>query len=143
MRWMQSIYPILRRRYRSSRAYRGNGGRTKLGTASSVESAFGACELVCEITEKLAAAKCLAEYVWWNPIEAALCIAAAQATGIDCVSDCTSGGGGEGGGICLLGQTACGGLCCQPGEDCRTWPPIAPGGKPIHICCGFGEDCCR
>jgi hypothetical protein len=84
--------------YKSPRSYRGHSGRTKLGAPSSVESAFGACEILCQITEEIAVAKCFLEYIWWNPVALANCVGSAMIAYSDCVSDCSpSGDGGDGG----------------------------------------------
>jgi hypothetical protein len=117
--------------YKSPRQYRGYCGRTKLGSASSVESAFGACELVCEATETLAVAKCFAEYIWWNPVGLANCIGSAMITYSDCISDCSpsGGGGGDGGGHgpcnCPIGTNCCGRCDVQ-----------MVGLKPRQVCLG-------
>jgi hypothetical protein len=77
--------------YKSPGLYRGRSGRKKVGAALNVEAAFGACELLCELTQKLAVYECIAEYVWWNPFGLLECLNNAQSEETACISDCTSG----------------------------------------------------
>lgn len=118
--------------YKSPRSYRGHIGRTKLGASSSIEAAFGACEILCQITEEIAVAECVAEYIWWNPIGLADCIGSAMIAYSDCISDCSpSGAGGNGGGgghgpcNCPVGTKCCGRCVTQ-----------VVGIKPTQICIG-------
>ena len=126
--------------YKSTRLYRGYGGRTRLDTASNVVAAASDCEIACGVAD----ATCLAACTASGPFTP-LCWAGCQVATVLCLSRCQGGGGDPSccppgttcscGGHCFSGL--CTGICLPPGAACPPPPPPPP------IGCEVGEKCCE
>jgi hypothetical protein len=135
--------------YQPKGRYHMTWSAARLGGPIVAPNFSGSCSfwqtLGCAGALALCAVDCAVDPMKWDCLA---CFAGLGASSCwNCLPDTGGGvgggGGGGGGGGCPPGQIECGGSCCQRGEHCRLCPPIQPGGKPIHVCCKPGEDCCN